>query len=180
MSLPPAIAALWDDLSAVRHDLLREIEGLSQRHVDWRPGEREWSIGEVLDHLTIAENATGKLTTKLTREAAAAGTLAPYPSDLTTVGPLPPWPPGPTEAPAGVWPEGGKAMDVLIGTMKATRERSRQSIDRLATVDPRPLRFPHPRLGMLDLGQWWRLQAEHDRIHLQQIRDIKRTPGFPA
>ena len=27
--------------------------------------------------------------------------------------------------------------------------------------------------------QWWQLQARHDGIHLAQIRDVKRAPGFP-
>jgi hypothetical protein len=31
----------------------------------------------------------------------------------------------------------------------------------------------------MDLGQWWMLQAAHDRDHLQQLRRIKKSPGFP-
>ena len=88
-------------------------------------------------------------------------------------------PPGPAEAPPLVWPEHGKPIGELIATMKATRERSRQSIERLATLDPQKLSFKHFRLGDLDLAQWWTLQAQHDGIHLAQIRDVKRAPGFP-
>src|SRR5882724_3745494 len=69
MTLARAIQALWDDLEAVRADVLREVTGLSQGQADWKPTEKEWSAGEVINHLTIAEIATGKLTTKLTREA---------------------------------------------------------------------------------------------------------------
>jgi hypothetical protein len=32
----------------------------------------------------------------------------------------------------------------------------------------------------MDLAQWWRLTGEHDRMHLAQLREIKRAPGFPA
>lgn len=179
MSLPSAVAALWDDLQTVRAEVLREIDGLSQGQADFKPGDAEWSIGEVIDHLTVAEVATGKLTTKLTREAQAAGAPAGFPADLASFAPLPPWPPGPAEAPSVVWPSAGKPIGDLIETMKATRERSRQSIDKVATVDPRRLVFEHFRLGRLDLAQWWALQAQHDRIHLGQIRDIKRASGFP-
>jgi hypothetical protein len=173
------VQALWDQLQTVRADVLREVEGLTQTQADWRPGAKEWSVGEVIDHLTIAEVATGKLTTKLTREAEAAGTLAPFPAGLGSFAPLPPWPPGPAEAPQVVWPAQGKDLGALVAAMKATRERSRQSIDKLATVDPRPLVFKHGRLGDLDLAQWWTLQVEHDGIHLEQLRAIKRAPGFP-
>ena len=178
MTLPRAIQALWDDLEAARADVLREVTGLSQRQADWKPAEKEWSAGEVVNHLTIAEIATGKLTTKLTREAEAAGGLSPYPADFT-IRPLPPWPPGPGEAPPVVWPEHGKPIAELISTMKGTRERSRTSVEKLATLDPQRLVFKHFRLGDLDLAQWWLLQEQHDRIHLGQLRDIKRAPGFP-
>ena len=179
MSLPKPVEALWSELEEVRADVLREAEGLSQRQADWRPGPNDWSVGEILDHLTIAEIATGKLTTKLTKEAEAAGASASWPSDLTALAPLPPDPPGPAEAPQVVWPAAGKPIGDLIATMKATRQRSRQSIERLASVDPRKLRFKHFRLGDLDLAQWWQLQARHDGIHLAQLRAVKRAAEFP-
>lgn len=180
MPLPPPVETLWDELQRVRADVLREAEGLSQRQADWRPGEKDWSVGEILDHLTIAEIATGKLTTKLMREAEAAGALAPFPAGLAAFAPLPVDPPGNTEAPPVVRPSHGKPIGELRATMKAARERSRQSIEKLATVDPRKLVFKHFRFGDLDLAQWWQLQARHDGIHLGQIRDVKRTPGFPT
>src|SRR5438128_3062128 len=114
MTLPRAIQALWDDLEAARADVLHEVAGLSQRQADWKPSEKEWSVGEVVHHLTIAEIATGKLTTKLTREA--AGALTPLPVDLAAFRSLPSAPPGPAEAPPIVWPEHGKPIGELIST----------------------------------------------------------------
>jgi hypothetical protein len=180
MTFPRVIQRLWDDLEAARADVLSEVAGLAQAQADWRPREGEWSVGEVIHHLTIAEVATGKLTTKLTREAEAAGPRPPFPADYVAVAPLPPWPAGPAQAPPVVWPEHGQPLPALIDGLKATRARSRQSIERLATVDPRRLVFKHFRLGDLDLAQWWALQVQHDRIHLGQLRDIKRAPGFPG
>lgn len=179
MALPRAVGRLWDELESVRADVLREVEGLSQRQADWKPGEKDWSVGEVVHHLTIAEISTGKLTSKLFKEAEAAGALTPFPPALEELGRPPKVEPGPAEAPQVVWPEAGKPIAELIAGMKATRERSRQSIERLATADPRRLRFKHFRFGDLDLGQWWTLQAEHDGIHLKQIREIKGAAGFP-
>ncbi|MGH7332041.1 MAG: DinB family protein [Candidatus Rokuibacteriota bacterium] len=179
MALPKPVEQLWRELPTVRAQVLREAEGLSQAQADWKPSEKDWSVGEIIDHLTIAEIATGKLTTKLTREAEAAGGLAPFPDDLAGFAALPADPPGPAEAPPVVWPSRGKSIDELITAMKATRERSRQSVERLGTIDARPLTFKHFRLGELNLAQWWMLQAQHDGIHLAQIRDVKRAPRFP-
>jgi len=179
MAWPEPVELLWRDLEAVRADVLKEVEGLSQAQVDWTPGEKDWSVGEIVHHLTIAEIATGKLTTKLTKDAAAAGTLAPFPADLRELRSLVAESAAAADAPPMVWPERGKPLATLVADMKATRERSRQSIEKLASVDPRPLVFTHFRLGELDLAQWWRLQAQHDGIHLRQIRAVKSAPGFP-
>jgi hypothetical protein len=180
MANPKPVEKLWLELERARAELLREVENLSQRQADWTPGERAWSIGEVLDHLTMAEIATGKLTTKLFKEMQAGGAAAVFPHDLAEFGPLPPWPSGESgDAPELVWPRAGKPINELLGTMRATRERSRQSVERLGQCDPRTLRFKHFRLGDMDLAQWWRLQAEHDRIHVRQIREVKAAAGFP-
>jgi DinB family protein len=178
MALPPPIAELWTDLEAARAEVLAEADGLTQTQSEWKVAESEWSVGEILHHLILAEIATGKLTTKLVREAEAAGVLPAFPADYA-VAPLPAWPGGVAEAPPVVWPEAGHPLAELLATMKATRERSRQSIEKVALTDPRRLVFKHFRLGALDLGQWWKLQAEHDRVHLAQLRDVKADAGFP-
>lgn len=179
MPLPPAVDALWNDLQAVRAEIMQEIGGLSQAQADWRPSEGDWALGEIIEHLTLAEVATGKLTSKLLREAGESA--APFPADLRAFTPLPAAPPGPAEAPPAVRPEagGGGRVDALIANFKAARERSRQSIERLGQVDPRPFRWPHPRFGEMDLAQWWMLQAHHEADHLRQLRAVKAAAGFP-
>lgn len=179
MALPPVLETLWNQLEAARQEVLKEAAGLSQAQADWRPSERDWSVGEILHHLTLAEVNTGKLTSKLIKEAQASGKLAPYPSELKAFTPLPAPAPGPMEAPPVVRPEKGHPIGQLLADMKAARERSRQSIERLASVDPRPLTWKHFALGELNLAQWWMLQALHDRDHLQQFRAVKAAPGFP-
>jgi hypothetical protein len=178
MTLPAALEALWHDLESVRGEVLAVVEGLSQAQADWRPTASDWSIGEIVHHLTLAEVGTGKLTSKLLREVGSAP--ASFPAGLAAFAPLPSWPPGPREAPPMVRPEAGQPIDRLVADLKAARARSRQSFERLATVDPRALRWSHFRLGELDLGQWWLLQAAHDGDHLQQLRRVRAAPGFPA
>jgi hypothetical protein len=178
MPLPAPVEALWNDLQSVRAQLLKEVEGMSQAQADWRPGDSDWSAGEIVHHLTLAEVGTGKVTSKVLRDAGE--TVKPFPADLKGFTPLATPSGGRAEAPQAVWPERGKPFALLVAEMKAARERSRQSIERLAVVDPRPLTFAHPRLGSLDLAQWWMLQAWHDGVHLEQLRAVKAAPGFPS
>ena len=128
MSFPSVVEALWSELQAVRGDVLTEAEGLTQAEADWRSSDQDWSVGEILHHLTLADVNTGKLTSKLIKEADAAGRLAPYPPDLTAFAPLPSPPPGPAEAPPVVRPEKGRPIGQLLDDMRAARDRSRQSI----------------------------------------------------
>lgn len=178
MALPGPLEALWNDLQSVRAQLLKEAEGLSQAQADWRAGEEEWSIGEILHHLTLAEVGTGKLTSKLLKDAPQP--LPPFPDDLRSFAPAPPGPPGPAKAPEIVYPERGHRVDRLVADLKAVRERSRQSVERLAAIDPRALTWRHFRLGEMDLSQWWQLHARHEADHLEQLRGVKAASGFPA
>lgn len=179
MSLPPPLLAVWTGLEAARAEILREVEGLTQAQSEWRASAGDWSVGEILHHLTLAEVATGKLTSKLLKDAGDAP--APFPAGLAALPPLPPWPPEVrAEAPPLVRPETGQPIGALLQAMRAARERSRQSLERLGAVDPRPLRWRHFALGELDLSQWWSLQARHDGDHLAQLRRVKASPGFPS
>jgi len=183
MDQAPELEAFWKKIEGERAEILREVEGLSQAQFDWRPADNEWSVGEVIHHLTIAEIATGKLTSNMLREAAAAGTLRPRPDGHTFFDPLPPplapRPAGAAETPAHIWPEHGHPKADLLAGITAARERSRRNFERVAAIDPRPLVRKHAWAGDLHLGQYWTIVPLHDRIHVQQIRDIKAARGFP-
>ncbi len=179
MVLPSDSEAFWNDLQAARADVLKEVEGLSQAQLNWRPHEKDWSVGEIIHHLTVAEIATGKLTTKLLRDAEAEGTLRPRGQQPPAFDPVRPSAPGPFEAPPHIWPERGRPKDQLLADMKTARERSRQSFERVAAVDPRPLVWRHVLFGDLHLGQYWAIMLGHDRDHTGQIRAVKAGPGFP-
>ena len=178
MTLPVALDALARDLDAVRAEVHREADALSQAQADWRPTADDWSVGEILHHLTLAEINTGKLTSKLLKETGSA--VAPYPLRPRRVRPLARrGRPGPARR----RPSSARRRAIRSGSsssdMRAARDRSHQSLERLAAVDPRTFTWRHFTLGEMDLGQWWMLHAHHDRDHLQQIRRIKKTPGFP-
>ncbi len=178
MALPAPIEALWSDMESVRAELVKESEGLSQAQADWRVSDEEWSVGEILHHLILAEVGTGKLVSKLLKEAPQP--VPPFPPDLKGFTPLPPPPPGPARAPEVIYPERGHALEGLIADLRKTRERSRQAVERLAGVDPRVFKWRHPAFGELDLAQWWLLHVRHESDHLRQLRGVKAANGFPA
>jgi len=180
MALASEMETFWDEAQANRAALLKEVEGLSQPQFDWRPGEKDWSVGEVIHHVTLAEINIGKLTTKLLREAEAAGALRPRPEGGVLFERLPPSPtPGPMQAPSLIWPEHGRSKADLLAGIKVAREKSRHSFERVAQIDPRPLVWKHEFLGDMHLGQYWTIIRLHDLQHFEQIGKIKSAPGFP-
>ena len=64
MPLPALMETLWNDLQSVRIQLLKEVEGLSQAQADWRTSDQDWSVGEIVHYLTLAEVGTGKVTSR--------------------------------------------------------------------------------------------------------------------
>ena len=180
MALAAEMEVFWNEVQANRAALLKEVEGLSQPQFDWRPGEKDWSVGEVIHHVTLAEINIGKLTTKLLREAEAAGALRPRPEGEVPFERIPPPPtPGPLQAPRLIWPEHGRSKADLLAGIKAAREKSRHSFERMAQIDPRPLVWKHEIFGDMHLGQYWTIIRLHDLQHLEQIQKIKTAPGFP-
>jgi len=178
MPLPPPLETLWNEMQSVRAGILKEVEGCSQAQADWRPGDADWSVGEIIHHLMLAEVGTGKLTSKLLKDAGSGAGV--YPADLRALRPLPALPSGPLEAPLATCPERGHPIGPLLADFKAARERTRQSLERMGAVDFRRLTWTHAAFGEMDLSQWWQLQGWHDADHLQQLRTLKVTPGFPA
>ena len=178
MAWPVPVEALWNDLQSVRAELLKETEGLSQSQADWRPAEQEWSVGEILHHLTLAEVGTGKLTSKLLQgRAAAPAAVSARPHRASRR--VPPPPPGPPRRRR--WSTRSVAMrwSGWSPISKAIRERSRQSIERLAAVDPRGLKWRHFTLGEMDLAQWWLLHVRHETDHLAAAARREGGPGLP-
>ena len=146
MTLPPPLETVWMELEAVRPEILGEVAGLSQAQSDWRSSPADWSIGEILHHLTLAEIATGKLTSKLLRETPDAGG---FPVDLAVLAAPPPWPPGPREAPPVVRPEGGHSLDGLVRDLLQSR---RADVGERVCSPPQKY-VPHRKPGIACRGQ---------------------------
>lgn len=182
MSLPPALQSLWDHMVDARQAIVKEIDGLSQPQFDWRPGVDDWSIGEIVHHLSLVDIASGKLTSKLLRQAEASGQSMPYPAAAETPDFIRlPSRDGhaPSQAPAFLGPEHGRPVADLLEELATMRRRARQSIERLASIDPRPLRWTHFAFGEVNVAQAWAINLANDRDHLGQIRAVKSSPGFP-
>ncbi len=173
--LPPKLARLFEAIKAIRDETLRVVATRSDADL-FSGVSGEWSAGELLEHLLLAETAAGKVVRKVLRESGAA--MPPYPSDdsgirirqsLTFDG---------MEAPASVRPGTVKSREALRVLAAATRTATRETFGLLASVDPRAVEFPHHRFGSLNLYEWLAIVIlEHEKAHRVQLQEAVAVCG---
>ena len=62
-----------------------------------------------------------------------------------------------------------------LNRLNAAREATVGFIESTGRKDLRVYRFPHPFLGSLNIYDWFRMIADHDLRHEQQIREVVET-----
>jgi hypothetical protein len=174
--------AIADELAAGRAQLLRETAGLSQAQTDWCPAPGHWSIGEVLDHITVAEAVWGRTISNVLKVAEARGALPPYPHATVAFRWRPPTADERWEVPApeAAVPVPGKPIVALREALQDQAGWTARVLGRIAATDPRQFTVIHPILGAMNLAEAYLFAAWHMRVHLKQLLDIKQATGFPG
>jgi hypothetical protein len=164
-ALPPKLAGLLASIDALREETVRIV---LESPGGASPADGDWSPGELLEHLLLAEASAGKVVRKMLAKAGSA--LPPYPADDSGIGIRVPVAFEGMEAPGIVRPTGGLSLDDLLAQAAAVRAATRETIGMLAAVDPRSAEFPHARFGPLDLYEWLAIVIlEHERAHRPQL-----------
>ncbi len=187
------LAQMERTLAEVRYDktfaLVDEARGkvlallgtITQDEADRRPGDHEWSVGEIAHHLALWErDAMGKL-------AAAAATAVPHEYDhneavkvrpyrledswdVTVSGKgthLPEW-----------TPTRGKALAALRQDLQAARAHTREALAPFRDQDLSVKFVPHRRLGPLTVYERLAFAGYHDLKHLRQMeRTLAKVRG---
>jgi hypothetical protein len=172
---------IWEDIRRAREALLEEVRGLSDGQLAFRPSAEVWSIGEILDHLFLAEQSIGRVLSKILQQAAgraligSPGSMA-FPAtqlDLAAYNQA-------AVAPESVRPLPDRSLEPLLAALGESRDRLLQVAKRADGQVVGSLTLRHFQLGDLNFYQWLALEAAHETKHLQQIRRLKGQPDFPA
>jgi hypothetical protein len=175
------LAELWAENAAARAAILDEVRSLAEAQLDFQPVAGRWSIGEILDHLCLAERAMTRSISRILQQAAGLGQIAepgamePPPSridvDRYNL---------PASAPDSVRPSAGRPLERLLVGLEESRERLHEVTSRTEKWVVGNVTLPHFQLGELNFYQWLAVEGAHERKHLEQIRRIKAEPAFPA
>ncbi len=174
------LGEIWRRNGETRGALVAEVGGLSEVQAAFQPGPRDWSIGEILDHLCLSERSIARTVSRVFQQAAGRGLVqdaapeeAPAPEiDEAKYN-------EPAGAPESVMPSPDRPLERLLAGLAESRERL---VEVSARADGRVvgrMTMQHFQLGDLDFYQWLLVEGAHERKHLEQIRHVKAHPDFP-
>jgi uncharacterized damage-inducible protein DinB len=196
-------------LRLARAETLRLCAGLTQQQSDFSPGVGKWSVGEVADHLLLAEKLYRELYAKLIQMQKSGQRPViriGFDEVNTTIGYIPkammsmleiPFtmmnlfiPTSvrevmtqfrilPAQNPDVAAPQKGKPVDELHSALAASYEETAALLRAHPGLNYREMRYIHPLMGDNNVLQSLRIVALHERRHQGQIRDILHSRRFP-
>ncbi len=175
-----ALEEIWRENARARQALLDEVGELSEAQLVFQPAPGRWSIGEILDHLALAEQSIARVVSKILQQAAGRGLIAepgnmdPPDSriDLAVYNQL-------VAAPESVRPAPERPLARLLGDLQESRQRLLEVTRRADGRVVGGVTIRHFQLGELHFYQWVALEAAHETKHLAQVRQIRLHPDFP-
>jgi uncharacterized damage-inducible protein DinB len=160
---------------------LAVVSNLTEEQANFRPDENQWTIAEIVEHVSIIDNNFLRLAHKLLKEAGSAP--RPPKADLnlghTSLDENGHQHPGPFPAPERVRPQGGVRIEDSLAKMSASLAGFAEIQSRIEAVDLSEQMFTHPFLGPINFYQWMVLLGEHEDRHRGQIERLKASAGFP-
>lgn len=170
-------AELIELLAKSEGGMMQYITGLSAAQWSFKPAPDRWSVGEVVEHIVLAEGLMFDLAVKSVDgqanpkweetlgKTAILRTALPNRSRRV-------------DAPGVIQPKGGMTREAALARFKEQRAR----IGAYARDTDRPLKAhtsPNPFFGDLNAHQWLLYVPLHTIRHNQQIAEVKATPAFP-
>ena len=184
MPLSKKLQEITERISHSREKLLQAVFGLSDAQLNHQAEETAWSVSDVLNHVSLVDEANAKLTSNMLKRARATS-LPPDPSpDASVIGSMDEifgrMNAAKFQAPEFVAPHSHSPVDESLARLKASRERMLANVEQLDGFDLSGLTYPHPFAGDLNTYQWVLMAGAHEFRHAEQINRMKSQPGFPA
>ncbi len=155
----------------IREDVLKSVNGLSDKQLNKRVEDGSWTIMQVLDHLYLMERTiVHALTDQLANGKNKS--VDEKPIQLTTNRSTK------VDAPSFVKPS---EDFITLEEMKNKLSESRSALTNIVNSTDRALleqrSYPHPMFGELSLKQWIPFVGLHEKRHLAQIEELKENLG---
>lgn len=171
----PRSEEVLDYLDAARKELRAAIDSVPAHARNTHPADNQWSVAQVLDHLTIVDKRVAMGVGKWIADARASG-LGPETQTTSVAGTIPNEKivdrSRKVEAPEEIRPRNDVDAETAWTELEQARAKLREAF---ATGDGLALEQvvqPHPVLGPINIYQWMLFCASHEARHTLQIREI--------
>jgi hypothetical protein len=174
-------ATVVQHLTTTREQVLAESAKLTEAQWTFKTAPDRWSVGEVVQHLVLAEPFLFETLQKLrSGPPATAEQLAAAKGKEEMIRKVIPDRTQKVQAPEPLQPTGAKKAAGQAETVAAFRDRRAKTLDYAKnTKDDLRGRVADSPLGPLDGYQWLVFIAAHNERHLAQIKEVKADPKFP-
>ena len=182
--LPAWAVRLLDELDLADQRATTLAKALTPQQLNWKPTDREWSVGQCLDHLCVASDVyMPPIASSLTGQPAGAVTeitpgwfgrwfIRSYidPSPATKR----------ANAPKAIVPASQVDSSVLERFLSGN-QMMRELVRRAANHDVNRIRFVNPFISVIrfSVGTGLEIIVRHQRRHLLQAERVKARAGFP-
>ncbi len=185
-SLPPELRAIMDQLDENERHARALIAELDDAQICWQPSPTAWSIGQCLDHITVAnrvylEPMRRAVAAAQGRGAHRRGPLRPGAPSRWFVRALEPPPRRRLRAPKQIVPALGKGKAQLATEFSNEQQGVRDLLLAAAGLDLNRARFVNPFVPLVrfSVGTGFLVIAAHQRRHLFQAAAVRRHAAFP-
>jgi hypothetical protein len=182
----PAAAPKYDARFGVNYlndtekNFLNSFKGLSEAQLKFKAAPDKWSVMEVAEHVTKAEDYFNQMIAQQvmtspadpSKEKDVAGkeaVLLEKVVDRSTKAQAPD-----ALKPTGQW----KTRDELVKHFKETRAKNIAYV-KANYPEMRTHFMDEPPAGLLDAYQWMLFMGAHSKRHTAQIEEVKADPNFP-
>lgn len=162
-------------LDAVHEKLLRTVTPLDPQTFSQRPAENEWSVGDIVQHLSLVEERVVKdLEKAVTRDPQRVRFVKRLlPTSIVSSR----W--FKVKSPKAVTPMTPVEKEAALKALEVARQKLRAFCEHYDQARFRKLVFKHPFLGEIDGVATISFVSYHEHRHYKQIREVLRKIGAP-
>ena len=171
-----ANALKW--LEESRKEFLAAIDNVTDAQWNWKPAPNRWSVGEVAEHIVLAEASQFANVKKAIASAADPDWETKTKGKTETLVAVLAPRRGKAQAPEAIVPKGQMSRAEVRQRFLAQREE----IVKFATETDAPLKqyiIANPFFGPLNGYHWLIYAPLHTMRHDKQIAEVKATAGYP-
>lgn len=161
------------------NDLIREnlqsiIADLTDEQATTPAAGEQWTVAQIVEHLSIVEDGMTRISAKLLKAAQDAGKTSDGAARLSAgfVRKSGEMRGVKVEAPDRVRPTGKLTIGESLAKMKESRQRLNELKPLFEQYESADFTFPHPFLGALTATEWLALIGGHEARHIEQIKRI--------